>query len=245
MGNLTTLEAAINELDEDGQKLLASSKDPTEDTKPLKLDVTAKGILLPQSVPSSPAIIHTHSQEGVLTLPRQSACFDFVFCSEANQQNIYSNTATEKDDFKSHYRNESLIRNQVSMDSIHANNQSWADEMNAHDDLHSSSPPTSANLPVTSSVNPSPEPSSGLRNETTRHPVPMLRPEMFLNPDEMDQETSYETYAYGLRGDISVTLRSNIQTIIDPALSQAEQKMRNRERCRGMFGSLAETIDNS
>ncbi|KAI4670857.1 uncharacterized protein J4E88_009609 [Alternaria novae-zelandiae] len=65
----------------------------------------------------------------------------------------------------------------------------------------------------------------------------------FYNFQELDQEMEVETYVYGRRGAIPVDLKSNIRTVIDPALSEEEQIARNRECCRGMFGSFAETSD--
>ena len=67
---------------------------------------------------------------------------------------------------------------------------------------------------------------------------------MIINPNEVDQEMNVETYAYGPRAAVPVALRSNIQTVIDPTLSEAEQMARNRERCNGMFGNFAETSEN-
>ncbi|KAI4934205.1 hypothetical protein J4E85_002061 [Alternaria conjuncta] len=65
----------------------------------------------------------------------------------------------------------------------------------------------------------------------------------FYNFQELDQEMEVETYVYGRRGAIPVDLKSNIRTVIDPALSEEEQIARNRECCRGMFGSFAETSE--
>ncbi|KAI4669207.1 uncharacterized protein J4E79_001250 [Alternaria viburni] len=65
----------------------------------------------------------------------------------------------------------------------------------------------------------------------------------FYNFQELDREMEVETYVYGRRGAIPVDLKSNIRTVIDPALSEEEQIARNRECCRGMFGSFAETSE--
>ncbi|KAI4709506.1 hypothetical protein J4E89_005522 [Alternaria sp. Ai002NY15] len=65
----------------------------------------------------------------------------------------------------------------------------------------------------------------------------------FYNFQELDREMEVETYVYGRRGAIPVDLKSNIRTVIDPALSEEEQMARNRECCRGMFGSFAETSE--
>ncbi|KAI4650748.1 hypothetical protein J4E93_003105 [Alternaria ventricosa] len=67
----------------------------------------------------------------------------------------------------------------------------------------------------------------------------------FYNFQELDREIEVETYLYGRRGDIPVALKSNIRTVIDPALSEEEQMARNRECCRGMFGSFAETNEEA
>jgi hypothetical protein len=130
----------------------------------------------------------------------------------------------------------------VTTASVGGEGMGQADEMDAHDNSHScSSSPTSPKVPVTPSAVASLESSPPVRNErTTRRPAP-LRPEMFLNPDETDQEINVETYTYGSRGAIPVALRSNIQTVTDPSLSESEQTARNRERCKGMFGSFTET----
>ncbi|KAI4690110.1 uncharacterized protein J4E84_004291 [Alternaria hordeiaustralica] len=66
---------------------------------------------------------------------------------------------------------------------------------------------------------------------------------MFYNFRELDREAEVETYVYGRRGAIPVDLKSNIRTVIDPALSEEEQMAQNRECCRGMFGSFAETSE--
>ena len=67
----------------------------------------------------------------------------------------------------------------------------------------------------------------------------------FYNFQELDQEMEVETYVYGRRGAIPVELKSNIRTVIDPALSEDEQMAWNRECCRGMFGSFAETNEEA
>lgn len=65
----------------------------------------------------------------------------------------------------------------------------------------------------------------------------------FYSFQELDQDLKVETYVYGRRGAIPVALKSNIRTVIDPALSEEEQMARNRKCCRGMFGSFAETSE--
>jgi len=67
----------------------------------------------------------------------------------------------------------------------------------------------------------------------------------FYNFQELDREIEVETYVYGRRGAIPVALKSNIRTVIDPALSEEEQIARNRECCRGMFGSFAEVSEEA
>ena len=68
---------------------------------------------------------------------------------------------------------------------------------------------------------------------------------MFYTFQELDQEMEVETYVYGRRGAIPVALKSNIRTVVDPALSEVEQIARNRECCRGMFGSFAEVSEEA
>ena len=68
---------------------------------------------------------------------------------------------------------------------------------------------------------------------------------MFYNFQELDREMEVEAYVYGRRGAIPVDLKSNIRTVIDPALSEEEQMTRNRECCRGMFGSFAEVSEEA
>jgi hypothetical protein len=78
----------------------------------------------------------------------------------------------------------------------------------------------------------------------TAYPLPTRLPlEMFRNADELDQEVEVNTSVYGRRGAIPATLRSNIQTVIDRALTAEGQMPRNRECCRGMFGSFSEDSD--
>jgi len=67
----------------------------------------------------------------------------------------------------------------------------------------------------------------------------------FYNFQELDKEMEVETYMYGRRGAIPVDLKSNIRTAIDPALSEEEQMARNRECCRGMFGSFGEVSEEA
>ena len=68
---------------------------------------------------------------------------------------------------------------------------------------------------------------------------------MFYNFQELDQEMEVETYVYSRRGAIPVALKSNICTVVDPALSEEEQMARNRECCRGIFGSFAEVSEEA
>ena len=68
---------------------------------------------------------------------------------------------------------------------------------------------------------------------------------MFYNFQELDQEMQVETYVYDRRGAIPVALKSNIRTVIDPVLSEEEQMVRNRECCRGMFGSFSEVSEEA
>lgn len=63
------------------------------------------------------------------------------------------------------------------------------------------------------------------------------------NFQELDQEMEVEAYTYGRRGAIPVALKSNIRTVIDPTLFAQDQTARNRECCRGMFGSFAQTSE--
>jgi hypothetical protein len=141
-------------------------------------------------------------------------------------------------------RSSTYVRDKLWMALMQAEERKRAAEMNAHDDLHSSSSLTSSNIPITPSPVPSLEPSPPVTTETTHHCLTTLRPEIFLNPDEGDREINVETYMYGSRGAISVALRSNVQTVIESLPSETEQKMRNRKRCRGVFGKFAETSDN-
>ncbi|KAG9194751.1 hypothetical protein G6011_04786 [Alternaria panax] len=144
-----------------------------------------------------------------------------------------------------HYQHRSgNTRDKVLMVATHPEDQLWDDELDAHDDLHSSSSPTSASISISPSTAPSLKPPQSVRNEAGNHPVSTLWLEMFLNPNEVDRKINVESYMYGSHGAYSIALRSNIQTIIDPSISVAEQTARDRKRCRGMFCSFAEISDD-
>jgi hypothetical protein len=80
---------------------------------------------------------------------------------------------------------------------------------------------------------------------TPTYPIPSrLLSEMFRNLGELDEGMEIDAYVYGRRGASPAILQSSIHTVIDRALTAEEQMARNRECCRGMFGSFSEDRDD-